>query len=98
MVGVFRAVGNNKTLVVELFSLVETPAGIEYRSRHFTPSLAPWESSGPTVLKITSADPARIVFENPSDGKPKRVIFTRTGPDAYTSPSGSTLRIRGRRR
>lgn len=90
MVGMFRAVENSKTLVIELFSLLETPDGIEYRFRHFTPALAPWESSGPTVLKVTSADPARIVFENPSDGKPKRVIFTRTGPDTYISRSEIT--------
>jgi len=87
MIGVFREVGNDNTLVVELFSLVETSAGIEYRSRHFTPSLAPWETSAPSVLKLTSADPARIVFENALDGKPKRVVFTRTGPDTYTSTS-----------
>ena len=49
--------------------------------------LEPWESSGPTVLKLASADPARIVFENPSDGKPKRVIFTHTGPDTYMARS-----------
>jgi hypothetical protein len=87
MVGVFRVVENNKTLVIELLSLLETPDGVEYRFRHFTPALAPWESSGSTVLNITSADPARIVFENPTDGKPKRVIFTHTGPDTYISRS-----------
>jgi hypothetical protein len=87
MVGVFREIGNDKTLVIELFSLVETPDGIEYRSRHFTPSLAPWEGSGPTVLKLAGADPARIDFENATDGNPKRVVFTRTGPDTYVSRS-----------
>jgi len=87
MVGVFRVIGNDKTLVIELFSLVETPDGIEYRSRHFTPSLAPWEGSGPTVLKLAGADPTRIDFENATDGNPKRIVFTRTGPDTYVSRS-----------
>ena len=87
MVGVFREIENDKTLVIELFSLVETPDGIEYRFRHFTPSLAPWERSGPTVLMLSSADPTQIVFENANDGKPKRVIFTRIGPDTYISRS-----------
>jgi hypothetical protein len=87
MVGVFRASGNGKLLVIELFSLVETPGGIEYRSRHFTTSLAPWEDSGPTVLQLATADATRIVFENALDGKPKRVVFTRTSPDTYVSRS-----------
>lgn len=87
MVGVFREIENDKTLVIELFSLLDTPNGIECRFRHFTPSLEPWETSDPTVLKLASADPTRIVFENPTDGKPKRVIFTRTGPDTYVARS-----------
>jgi hypothetical protein len=87
MAGVFREVENDKTLVLELFSVVETPEGIEYRSRHFTPSLAPWEQSGPTVLKLASIDPNQIVFENTVDGKPKRVVLTRTSPDTYVSRS-----------
>ena len=85
--GLFREIENDKTLVIELFSLVETSDGIEFRFRHFTPSLAPWEGSGPTVLKLAGADPAQIVFENALEGKPKRVIFTRIGPDTYISRS-----------
>lgn len=83
MVGIFREIENDKTLVIELFTLIETPDGIQYLSRHFTPTLTPWENSGPVVLMLASADSNQAIFENRGDGKPKREIFTRMGPDAY---------------
>jgi Domain of unknown function (DUF6265) len=85
MAGIFREIENDKTLVIELFSVLETPEGIQYRSRHFTPSLVPWEQSGPVTLNLVSSDPSRIMFENPNGGKPKRATLTRMGPDTYVS-------------
>ncbi|MGH9692379.1 MAG: DUF6265 family protein [Candidatus Acidiferrales bacterium] len=87
MLGVFRVVGNNKTLVIELFSLRQTPDGIELLLRHFTPSLVPWEKSGPAILKLARIDPKRAVFENDEGGSPKRSIFTRIDPDTFSSRS-----------
>jgi Domain of unknown function (DUF6265) len=87
MLGLFRVVGNNRTLVIELFSLRETPDGIEFLLRHFTPSLIPWEESGAATLKLTSFDPSTAVFENPAGGAPKRNSFTRIGPDTFSSRS-----------
>lgn len=83
MLGTLQLTEGGKTLVIELFTLVETPDGIELRLRHFTPSLLPWEKSGPAVLKFASADPKTVVFENPSDGEPKRAVIQRIDGDTY---------------
>ena len=87
MLGTYRVIESDKTLVVELLALTESPDGVEYRIRHFTPTLAPWEKSGSTVLNLVSMDPKRIVFENPVDGQPKHAILDRVDDDTYVSRS-----------
>ena len=85
--GTFQLAENDKTLVLELFTVVEEPGGIKFHLRHFTPSLVAWEKPGPTVLNLASADPKSITFENPTDGEPKRAVFTRVDADTYISRS-----------
>jgi hypothetical protein len=87
MVGVFRLIEGDKPLVVELFSMVQKPDGINFYFRHFTSELVPWEKSDATVLNLTNADGMKIDFENPVNGMPKRSIFTRIDADTYTSRS-----------
>ena len=87
MMGTFQLAENDKTLVLELFTVVEEPGGIKFHLRHFTPSLVAWEKPGPTVLNLASADPKSITFENPTDGEPKRAVFTRVDADTYISRS-----------
>ena len=88
MVGVYRIIEADKTLVVEILALSESPDGVEYRIRHFTPSLAPWEKAGDsTVLDLVTLDMKRIVFENPAVGQPKHVIFDRVDEDTFVSRS-----------
>jgi Domain of unknown function (DUF6265) len=87
MMGTFQLAENDKTLVLELFTVVEEPGGIKFHLRHFTPSLVAWEKSGPTVLNLASADAKSIVFENSLDGQPKRTIITRIDADTYVSRS-----------
>jgi hypothetical protein len=87
MMGTFQLAENDKTLVLELFTVVEEPDGIKFHLRHFTPSLVQWEKSGPTVLNLASADPKSIIFENPLDGQPKRTIIKRVDADTYISRS-----------
>jgi len=84
MLGTFQLEEDDKTLVLELFTVVEEPDGIKIHLRHFTPSLVPWEKPGPTVLELASVDSKSIVFENRVDGQPKRTTFTRVDPDTYT--------------
>ena len=85
--GTFQLTENDTTLVLELFTLVEGPSGIEFRLRHFTPSLVTWEKAGPTLLNLESADVKTAVFENAVDGEPKRIVITRTDADTYISRS-----------
>ena len=87
MLGTFQLAENDKTLVLELFTLVEDADGIKFHLRHFTPSLVAWEKPGPTVLNLTTADPKMILFENRADGQPKRTVITRIDADTYISRS-----------
>jgi len=87
MPGTFQLVENDTTLVVELFTLVEKPDGIKLYFRHFTPALAPWETSGPTTLNLASSTPKAIEFDNPVDGEPKRAIIRKIDADTYISRS-----------
>lgn len=87
MVGTFQLAENDKTLVIELFTMRETPTGIEYRIRHFTPALQPWEKNTPATLKLQSADTKTMTFENPLDGQPKHAIFIHVDPDTFISRS-----------
>lgn len=87
MTGLFRLVEGDKTLVLEMFTLVEKPDGINFYFRHFTPELVPWEKADATMLNLVSADAKRIEFENPVNGQPKRAILLRVDADTYTARS-----------
>lgn len=87
MLGTFRLVEDDKTLVIELFTLIQKPDGIEFRFRHFTPELVNWEKSDPTLLTLESVDPKQAVFVNPVDGQPRRSILTRIDQDTYVARS-----------
>ncbi len=98
MLGTFRLVEGNKTLLIEVFTLGQTANGIDLRFRHFTPDLAPWEKSDPTVLTLESFDANRFVFANPVNGEPKHAILTRIGQDTYVSrfeivPSSGDMQV-----
>jgi Domain of unknown function (DUF6265) len=84
MLGDFRLIENDKVLVIELFTLVEQSGVINFYFRHFTPELVPWEKSDATLLKLATADPKKSEFENPANGKPKRIVFSRIDADTYT--------------
>jgi hypothetical protein len=90
VLGLFRVVENDKTLVVEMYSLLKTPEGMEFRLRHFTESLVPWEQSDAAVLKLASFDPKAAVFENSTGGQPKRITLIRIDPENYLSRSEIT--------
>lgn len=87
MAGLFRLVEGKKPLVLELFSIVEKPDGIEFFLRHLTPELLPWEKSDATMLKLESVDATKATFMNPVNGEPKRLIFTRVDADTYVQRS-----------
>jgi hypothetical protein len=85
--GIFRLLENDKTLVIELFTLVENPAGIDFYLRHFTPQLIPWEKSDATLLHLASRSDTKFEFENPANGMPKRAILTRLDADTFVTRS-----------
>lgn len=85
--GLFRVIEREKMLVLELFSFVEKPEGIQFYLRHLTPELLPWEKSDATLLKLESMDGAKATFVNAVNGEPKRLIFTRVDADTYTQRS-----------
>jgi uncharacterized protein DUF6265 len=87
MLGTFQLAEGDKTLVLELFTLVEGPEGIKLYIRHFTPTLAAWEKSSPTTLTLTSLDPKSASFENQVDGQPKHAVLTHPDPDIFISRS-----------
>ena len=87
MLGTLQVTENDKTLVLELFTLAETQAGVELRLRHFTPSLTPWEGSKTAILRFASSDPKSQVFENPGAGDPQRATFQKLDADTYVSRS-----------
>ncbi len=87
MAGLFRIIEGKKPLVLELFSIVEKPDGIEFFLRHLTPELLPWEKSDATMLKLESVDATKATFVNPVNGEPKRLIFTRVDADTYVQRS-----------
>jgi hypothetical protein len=87
MAGLFRLIEGQKTLVLELFSIIEKPEGIQFYLRHLTPELLPWEKSDATMLKLDAVDPTKAIFVNPVSGEPKRLIFTRLDADTYMQRS-----------
>ncbi|MBZ5503132.1 MAG: DUF6265 family protein [Acidobacteriia bacterium] len=87
MMGTFQLTENDKTLVLEVFTLVEKPDGVHFHLRHFTPSLAAWEKTDPAVLYLTSIDPKTAVFENPGEGQPRRTLWKRLDADTFVARS-----------
>lgn len=87
VLGVFRLVEGDKTLVLELFTLVEKSGGVDFYFRHFTPQLLPWEKTDATVLNLAKFDITTFDFENPRDAMPKRSILTRVDADTYIARS-----------
>ena len=85
--GLLRVIEREKTLVLELFSFVEKPEGIQFYLRHLTPELLPWEKSDATTLNLEGVDETKATFTNPVNGEPKRLIFTRVDADTYVQRS-----------
>jgi hypothetical protein len=50
------------------------------RLRHFGPQMAAREQE-PLKLKLASATADKLVFENPTDGQPKRITYSLAGDE-----------------
>ncbi len=69
-----------RPLMLQIGSLIETPQGVTFRFRHFTPDLTPMEGA-PAMLDLVKLEPGRADFENPVHGRPKRTSFIRDTAD-----------------
>lgn len=88
--GVMRLIAENKILVVELISLVDTPDGPEMHFRHFSPELEAYETTFSQALRLRNHAVDKDVFENtvPFDKllmstQARVTTFERLGPDAF---------------
>jgi hypothetical protein len=64
MQGFFRLTDTEKTMVIELFTIRETPRGIEFYFRYFSPELKPWEEKEAYHLNLTKAEGGVFGFDN----------------------------------
>ncbi len=94
IVGTMRLVKNDTVLVVELITLVDTPAGVEMRFRHFSPALEAYEPTYKQAMRLTSFDAVQDVFENtaPYDKalmstQPRTTKFIKQGADGFAGRS-----------
>jgi Domain of unknown function (DUF6265) len=85
MQGFFRLTDSEKTIVIELFTIRETPTGIEFYFRHFSPELMPWEEKEAYHLNLTKSDAGVFRFDNPIVNQLKDAILTRVDNDTYIS-------------
>ena len=81
--GMSRLSTPEKTLVIEFFTLRETPQGIEMRVRHFTMDLSPVEKGDSILLRLKSLSKGTAVFENPVNTEPKRSTMKRLTTDSF---------------
>jgi hypothetical protein len=80
MVGMFRLLNGGRPGIYELLLLEEEADGVWMRLRHFRPQMVAQEE-GPLLLKLASAAPDKLVFENPKDNQPKRITYALTGDE-----------------
>jgi len=85
MQGFFRLTDNEKTVVIELFTIRETSSGIEFYFRHFSPELKPWEEKEAYHLNLTKSEGGAFRFDNPVVNELKDAILTRVDNDTYIS-------------
>ena len=81
--GMFRLSTPEKTLVLEFFTLRETPQGIEMRVRHFNTDLSPVEKGDSILLRLKSLSKGTAVFENPVSNEPKRSTMRHVATDSF---------------
>jgi len=85
MQGFFRLTDAEKTLVIELFTIRETPAGIEFYFRHFSPELKPREEKEAYHLNLTKSESGIFRFDNPAVNQLRDALLTRVDGDTYIS-------------
>jgi hypothetical protein len=94
MTGMMRLVQDEQVAVVELISLVDAPAGMEMRFRHFSPSLESYEQTFRQNMRLTALTGDGAVFENAvaydkalMSTQPRTTTWRRIGDDSFVGHS-----------
>jgi hypothetical protein len=94
LTGIMRLVDNDKVIVIELLSIIDTPTGPVMRFRHFSPSLDAYEAEFKQSMRLLTHSADRDVFENATlyDAKlmstqPRTTQFIRHGADEFVGHS-----------
>ena len=85
MQGFFRLTDDEKTLIIEVFTIRETGSGIVFYFRHFSPELKPLEETEAYHLNLTKSDGHAFRFDNPVVNQLKDAILTHNADDSYIS-------------
>jgi hypothetical protein len=85
MQGFFRLTDAEKTIVIELFTLRETPEGVVMYFRHFSTELKPWEEKEAYHLILAKSESGVFRFDNPVVNQLKDAILTHSDADTYIS-------------
>lgn len=85
MLGMFRLTSDQKTVIIEFFTVREMPDGIFFYFRHFSPELVPRERDEAYRLKLTKWDAGHFQFDNTVHNDLKDAILTVVDSDHYTS-------------
>ncbi len=84
---VFRLRTEERTVVLEAITLVETETGPMLYVRHFTPALEPLEEENALELRLAERRGDCFLFENVREENPRRSLLRRAGPDGFLSRS-----------
>ncbi len=82
MMGMFRIVRGGTTLMYELIAVERDSGLLVMKLKHFDRGLIAWEEKAEVhAFALDSIDPDRAVFVTRPPQDPKKLIYTRRGPD-----------------
>lgn len=85
MQGMFCLSSDQKTVLLEFFTLRETPDGLFFYFRHFSPELVPQEKEEAYRLKLAKSEAGRFQFDNTVQNALKDAVLTVVDNDHYIS-------------
>lgn len=85
IMGMFRLTKNNKTNVLEFYTIKEVDGQIQFHFRHFDVELNSWEKDRAIFMKLTKITPTEIVFENQVNNSPKKTTITKINDNEMRS-------------
>jgi hypothetical protein len=74
MMGMFRLLSGEKVVVYEFLLIEQEEDGAFMRLRHYQSKLADVDAA-PIRCRLVEASAEKLVFENPDNDKPKRIIY-----------------------